>query len=538
MRLTLGTRPAGGLRQVAAVLLAIVGWEGTGRQMPGEHVRIVLVGDSTVAEGGGWGPGFRAAFGPEVEVLNLALNGRSSKSFLDEGAWTRALATRPHYVLIQFGHNDNPGKGADRETDPTTTFRVNLTRYLDDTRAAGALPVLVTSIVRRNMTPDGKVQTDALVPYVEEVRRLGAARHVPVMDLYALTLAECEQLGRTGCDALGAVTSTGALDTTHLSPVGQREIGALAVREFVRVVLPAQASADPKTITAAMLLPLNRARTTFPMPEPKSTALPTLLIIGDSTVRHDQGDGAKGLWGWGEALAEFFDASRINVVNRAVSGLSSRTFLTLGHWDRALALIKRGDILLMQFGHNDAGALNDPTRARGTLRGTGDDVTTIDNLMTGEPEVVHTYGWYLRRFIEDARAKGSTVIVCSPVPRNTWKDGHVVRTEDYRQWAAEVARTNAAAFIDLNEIVAARYDALGAGAVAPFFPSDNTHTSRAGAELTAASVVAGLKALPSNPLAAYFSNRAKGDGHKDLGGPFAKNAKRPRRSLFQSCRSA
>jgi lysophospholipase L1-like esterase len=79
-----------------------------------------------------------------------------------------------------------------------------------------------------------------------------------------------------------------------------------------------------------------------------------------------------------------------------------------------------------------------------------------------------------------------------------------VRADDYRQWAAEVARANGAAFIDLNEIVAARYDALGPAAVAPFFPTDNTHTTRAGAVLTAASVVAGLKALPSNPLAAYL----------------------------------
>src|SRR6187399_2452045 len=99
-------------------------------QTPGERVHIVLVGDSTVAEGGGWGPGFRDAFGPDVRVTNLALNGRSSKSFLDEGAWAPALAARPDYILIQFGHNDGPGKGPERETDPATTYRANLTRYV------------------------------------------------------------------------------------------------------------------------------------------------------------------------------------------------------------------------------------------------------------------------------------------------------------------------------------------------------------------------------------------------------------------------
>jgi lysophospholipase L1-like esterase len=214
----------------------------TAGQAPGQHARIALVGDSTVAEGGGWGPGFRAAFGPEVEVLNFAQNGRSSKSFRAEGFWDPALAQKPHYVLIQFGHNDNPGKGPDRETDPATTYRANLTRYLDEARAAGAIPILVTPIVRRNLTDDARVKADANLAYVEEVRRLGAARHVLVMDLYDLTLRQCERLGRAGCDALGATTAAGTLDTTHLSASGQRDVGAIAAAEFVRVVLPGSPS--------------------------------------------------------------------------------------------------------------------------------------------------------------------------------------------------------------------------------------------------------------------------------------------------------
>jgi len=161
-----------------------------------DHVRIALVGDSTVAEGGGWGPGFRAAFGPGIDVLNFAQNGRSSKSYRAEGFWGTAMAAHPHYVLIQFGHNDNPGKGPDRETDPATTYRANLTRYVEDARAAGAIPILVTSIVRRNLTPDAHVIADANVPYVEEVRRLGPEIRVPVMDMYAATLRQCETLGR------------------------------------------------------------------------------------------------------------------------------------------------------------------------------------------------------------------------------------------------------------------------------------------------------------------------------------------------------
>ena len=262
--------------RIGIVLLAIVlSGSATAAQAPGEHARIALVGDSTVAEGGGWGPGFRAAFGPGVEVLNFAQNGRSSKSFRAEGFWDPALAERPHYVLIQFGHNDNPGKGPDRETDPSTTYRANLTRYLDEARAAGAVPILVTSIVRRNLTDDARVKSDANLPYVEEVRRVGAARHVLVMDLYELTLRQCERLGRAGCDALGATTATGTLDTTHLSASGQREVGAIAAAEFLRVVLSASPSTDPKTITANRLMPLNRARSMLPLPVPRDPRLPS-----------------------------------------------------------------------------------------------------------------------------------------------------------------------------------------------------------------------------------------------------------------------
>ena len=496
------------MRRTAIALLAALVTCGSGllaRQAPGQHLRIALVGDSTVAEGGGWGPGFRAALSADVEVLNFAQNGRSSKSFRTEGFWEPVLAARPHYVLIQFGHNDNPGKGPDRETDPATTYRANLTRYLEDARAAGAIPILVTSIVRRNLTADAHVVADANVPYVEEVRRLGAARQIPVMDMYAVTLNQCERLGRAGCDALGATTAAGTLDTTHLGAAGQRDVGALAAAEFMRVVLSSSPSTDPKTVPASRLLPLTRARSTFPMPAPRNPSLPSLVLAGDSTVRNGQGDGAGSLWGWGDALPDYFDASKLNVVNRAVGGLSSRTYLTFGHWARVLELLKPGDVLVMQFGHNDVSPINDPTRARGTLPGAGDESTAIENQMTGEREDVHTYGWYLRRMIADARKKGVTVIVCSPVPRNTWKDGTVVRNESYRGWAEAAAQAGGAAFVDLNGLVAARYDALGRSAVAPFFPGDDTHTSRAGAELTAATVAAALKSMPDSPLAAYFS---------------------------------
>src|SRR4051794_31505182 len=90
-------------------------------QNPAPKVRIVLAGDSTTAVGSGWGPGFIKCLTPDVDCINMARGGRSSKSFIHEGLWKKSLELKPDYILIQFGHNDQPGHGADRETDPETT---------------------------------------------------------------------------------------------------------------------------------------------------------------------------------------------------------------------------------------------------------------------------------------------------------------------------------------------------------------------------------------------------------------------------------
>jgi lysophospholipase L1-like esterase len=199
------------------------------------HIRVVLVGDSTVNDGGGWGPGFRASFDPAVEIVNVAQNGRSSKNFRDEGWWAKALAAKPDYVLIQFGHNDGPGKGPERETDPKTTYRENMIRYVAETRAARAKPVLVTSIVRRNFNPDGHIREDSLVPYVEEVRRIAAEQSVPLIDLYSLTLAQANRLGPVGAREIGAILDDGKIDSTHLGLKGRMTIGIMAAQELAKI---------------------------------------------------------------------------------------------------------------------------------------------------------------------------------------------------------------------------------------------------------------------------------------------------------------
>jgi lysophospholipase L1-like esterase len=199
-------------------------------------IKVVLAGDSTVNDEGGWGPGFRASFGPGIQVINLARNGRSSKSFRDEGLWRGVIFAKPDYVLIQFGHNDVPGKGPERETDPETTYRLNMMRYIDESRAAHAIPILVTSIVRRNFTADGKIKPDSLAPYVVEVHAIAAEKNVPLIDLYNMTREQAEKAGPTGALEIGRIGPEGKQDTTHLGPKGQQEIGRMAAREFARLV--------------------------------------------------------------------------------------------------------------------------------------------------------------------------------------------------------------------------------------------------------------------------------------------------------------
>ncbi|MBM3764996.1 MAG: rhamnogalacturonan acetylesterase [Acidobacteria bacterium] len=200
-----------------------------------QPAKIVLVGDSTVNDEGGWGPGFRAAMGDRYAILNLAKNGRSSKSFRSEGHWAKALAERPAFVLIQFGHNDVPGKGPERETDASSTYRANLAQFIDEAKAIGAKPILVTSIVRRGFTPDGKFRPDSLLPYVEAVHVVAREKSVAVMDLYTRTREQATALGPEGAKEIGRVLPDRKQDKTHLGPMGQASVGRMAAEEFERV---------------------------------------------------------------------------------------------------------------------------------------------------------------------------------------------------------------------------------------------------------------------------------------------------------------
>src|SRR5829696_5904712 len=133
---------------------------------------------------------------------------------------------------------------------------------------------------------------------------------------------------------------------------------------------------------------------------------PVFYIIGDSTVHNGDGSGRNGQWGWGSFMADYFDTTKISVQNLALGGRSSRTYITEGHWDKILATLKKGDYVIMQFGHNDAGPLDDTARARGTIKGIGEESKEVYNPIMKKQEVVYTYGYYMRKFIKDTKAKG------------------------------------------------------------------------------------------------------------------------------------
>ncbi len=204
---------------------------------PLKEIRIVLTGDSTVADNAGWGPAFAELLTPEAKCFNHAKGGASTKSFYKGNYWKNALAQKPDYVLIQFGHNDQPGKGPQRETDPQTTYRENHLRFITEAKAAGAQPVLVTSLVRRIFLPDGKLRGE-LAPYAAAARAVAMEQNVPLVDLFASSLELHERIGAKASESFGPVHPklAGKFDGTHLSKVGARQIAGIVADELRQAV--------------------------------------------------------------------------------------------------------------------------------------------------------------------------------------------------------------------------------------------------------------------------------------------------------------
>lgn len=265
-------------------------------------------------------------------------------------------------------------------------------------------------------------------------------------------------------------------------------------------------------IAFALTLAASRAEELAPAAAPPPTLHPALFLVGDSITKTGKPPGDEGPWGMGYEIIPLFDPAKIHVYNEGAGGRSSRSYVEEGLWAKIMERIQPGDFVSVMFGHNDsANSPNYPDRT--TITGGGDE--TIQVGVGDKKKTLHTYGWYLRQYVKDAKAKGATVILCSPVPRNTWIDGKIKRGFDgYAQWAADAAKAGGALFIDLNTLSANRFDALGQEGSAKYF-ADTQHTTKAGARLNAESVVEGLKLLKDCPLASFLSPEVK----STTGGP-------------------
>jgi pectinesterase len=205
---------------------------------PSNAKRIVLAGDSMMNHSTGWGSGFCDSLAGEIECFNMSKNGRSSKSFRVEGWWDRALALKPTWILICFGANDTPGKGPKLETDPATTYYDNMKSYVLDARAAGAIPIIVTSMPSR-LYKEGKFY-DPLAPYAEAARKVAKDTNTLLMDLNADSTAYLVTLTQAQADAynhtIPGFDPAAHPDHAHINAAGNALFGGMAAKEFATAV--------------------------------------------------------------------------------------------------------------------------------------------------------------------------------------------------------------------------------------------------------------------------------------------------------------
>lgn len=488
-----------------------------GSSRKGNNPVLFLVGNSTMRTGtlgngnnGQWGWGYYAhEYFDEnkITVENQALGGTSSRTFYNR-LWPDVLkgVKAGDWVLIELGHNDNgpydsgrarasiPGIGKDslnvtiKETgvkETVYTYGEYMRRFIHDVKAKGAYPVLC-SLTPRNAwdDKDSTIITRVNKTFGLWAKQVAEEEHVPFIDLNEISARKFEKFGKE------KVKYMFYLDRIHTSRFGAR-VNAESAIEGIRNC--------PGLQLASYLKPIEKDTITG---SSRKEGCPVLFTIGDSTVKNNDND-ANGMWGWGSVIGQYFDENKISVENCAMAGRSARTFLNEGRWDKVYNALQPGDFVLIQFGHNDGGDIN-TGKARGELRGNGNESKVFRMEATKQYEVVYTYGWYLRKFIGDAIEKGATPIILSHTPRNKWKNGKIERnTDSYGLWAKQAAAMGGAYFIDLNKISADKLEKEGQDASGTYFNHDHTHSSLKGANMNAQSIIEGIK-NENIPLKAYL----------------------------------
>ena len=192
-----------------------------------KSITVALIGDSTVTDQAGWGKAFAGRFNERVKVLNFAVGGRSSKSWYDEKRLPKVLEAKPDYVLIQFGHNGQPGKGPARETDPATSYRDYLKIYVKAFQEIGATPIIVSSVTRRRFDENGKLWT-TLTPWADAAKAVAVEMEVPFVDLHSASITYHNKIGPKASMAFSPKEG----DFTHFNEKGAEAIAGLVVQEL------------------------------------------------------------------------------------------------------------------------------------------------------------------------------------------------------------------------------------------------------------------------------------------------------------------
>ena len=518
----------------------------TARPVPGSSRRgnnpvLFLIGNSTMRTGtmgngnnGQWGWGYYAHeyFDPtKITVENQALGGMSSRTFYNKLWEPIRKAIRPgDWVIISIGHNDNgpydsgrarasiPGAGYDTlnvtiketgEQETVYTYGGYMRKYINDVRAQGGNPILMSLTPRNAYDDNGKIVRK---PHTQWLMQVAAEEGVPFVDLNEISGQKLDSYGKWKTDYHFF------LDKIHTSRFGAMMNAQSAAEGLMASHNPALAPL--KAMMRNVLPPtynLNRTE-----------GKPVVFITGDSTVKNNDKD-PDGMWGWGAVANTVFDETKIDIVNAAMAGRSCRSYLNEGRWDRVYNSLKPGDFVLIQFGHNDISPIDKP-KYRGAIATAKDtchvyqmkaakedlskqnviDQKLKSNTQVGSYEVVYSFGWYLKKFIQDVREKGATPILVSLTPRNEWPGGKIERRNDtYGKWYREVAEETGCEFVDLHNITADFLDKkCGKKEKAmKYFNHDHTHTSLLGAKTNAQSVATGLR-QNNSPLAKYLLKKA------------------------------
>ena len=501
----------------------------TARPVPGSSRRgnnpvLFLIGNSTMRTGtlgngnnGQWGWGYYAHeyFDPtRITVENQALGGMSSRTFYNKLWEPVRQAIRPgDWVIISIGHNDNgpydegrarasiPGTGYDTlnvtiketgEQETVYTYGGYMRKYINDVRAQGGNPILMSLTPRNAYDDNGRV---VCKPHTQWL-------------MHEISGRKLDSYGKWKTDYHFF------LDKIHTSRFGAMMNARSAAEGLMASHNPALAPL--KAMMRNVLPPVYDLT--------RTEGKPVVFITGDSTVKNNDKD-PDGMWGWGAVANTVFDETKIDIVNAAMAGRSCRSYLNEGRWDRVYNSLQPGDFVLIQFGHNDISPIDKP-KYRGAIATAKDtchvykmqaakedlskqnviDQRLKSNTQVGSYEVVYSFGWYLKKFIQDVREKGATPILVSLTPRNEWPNGKIERRNDtYGKWYREVAEETGCEFVDLHNITADFLDKkCGKKEKAmKYFNHDHTHTSLLGAKTNAQSVAKGLR-QNNSPLAKYL----------------------------------